>query len=126
VANELTASISLAFSKSGRVVNTENMGLLGKLIDVTGTDYNFTTQEIGLTPEALNLGDCATAGYVVLVNIETFNASNYVTVRNGSSGADVPLLFVGDFAIFRAAVGATLYCDATGAVQVLKKLILEP
>jgi hypothetical protein len=127
MADELRASLRMSYSKGGRISNTDDMGLHGLEIDVTGTDcIGPYTQTIGLTPaEIIGLGDITAPGYIVLKSISSYNIANYVTLRNGAAGADVVQLHGGDFAAFRCATGITLYADATGATQELLIWIVE-
>lgn len=124
MADEIVLSIALKYAKGGRAANTDLMSVTGLEIDVTGTDVVRLSQTIGLTVEALDIGDITTPGYIVIKNKETYSGSNYVTIRNGSGGADVIKLFGGDACAFRAAA-ATLFADATGATQEIDILIIE-
>lgn len=124
MAGELTLSVALRFAKGNRLIDTSSMALNALAIDVAGTDFIRFSQVVSLTPAALEIGSITTPGYVVMKNIETYNASNYVTVRNGVSGADVPKLFGGDLAVFRASA-ATMFVDATGAIQEIDCIVIE-
>ncbi len=122
MADELTVSIALAFSKSGRRCNTQEMGLNGVEIDVAGTDFiGPFTQTIGTTVEALELGDITAPGYIAVKNRD---ATNFVSLRNGSGGANLVELQPGDIACFRLAT-TTPYAIADTASCELLMLIVE-
>lgn len=118
MANELTLSLSLRFSKSPTQV-VEVAKVLQR--DVTGDDYTHKTQTIGTSAEALNIGDITTPGYLVIVNTD---GTNYVEIRDGESGADVVKLKAGDWAMFRLTT-ATPYAIADTGNCVVEYWLVE-
>jgi hypothetical protein len=120
-ANELTLTAALEFTKSTTHTDSRNMGVEGKQFTVSGTDcVGPITQTIGTSAEALDIGDITTPGYIIIKNLD---ATNYVTIRMGSTGADVVKLKAGEFALFRLASTNPFALANTGACQVLFALI---
>lgn len=101
MADELTLSASLAYSKSGETLRTAITGLQR---DVTGTEHAKYVQLIGTSEEALILTDIGTPGYCLLRNLDE---TNYVSIRSGTAAANCIELLPGDFALFRFARTAT-------------------
>lgn len=122
MADELKISLKMDFAKSNRQVSTSDMGAIGLEFDVSGTEYVRLTQSIGTSAEAIDLGqDIGTAGYMFVKNRD---ATNYVTIRMGSSGADVIKLKAGEVALFRLAA-STPYAIADTAACVIEYIIVE-
>ena len=121
MANELLLSIAASFSKGGRTADTRNMGASGVFIDVSGTDFFHGTQTIGTSPEAIDLGDITTPGYIVIKNRD---ATNFVEIRDGSGGADVVKLLAGDVQCFRLAT-STPFAVADTASCEIEYLLVE-
>lgn len=78
MANELTISGSMSFSKSGV---TCSHSYTGTTVTVSGTKYTQLVQTIGTSEEALDLGDVGTAGYCIIENLD---ATNYVSLRRAT------------------------------------------
>lgn len=116
MANELTLSGSLSFSKGGVTASASKTGLL---VTVSGTEYTELIQEIGTSEEALTIGDIGTLGYVYIENLD---ATNFVEIRPGSGTADLIKIKAGEFAIFRAALNGPYAIADTAACRV--KLVL--
>ncbi len=101
MANEITASGSLSFNKSGRSASISKVGLQ---IDMSGLDYVKFTQNVGTAEEALELGDITTLGYCMMVN----RSSTYeIRVRSATGVAALVSILPGEFAIFRFASTAS-------------------
>lgn len=120
MANELTISASLKFSKSGREANASKGGLQ---IDVTGDKFIRHVQEIGTSEEAIVMSaDVPAGGYMYLENLDS---TNYVEIRPATGTADLVRLNAGEIALFRLTSTATApYAIAdTAAVDLLVVLI---
>lgn len=83
MANELTISGSLSFSKSGV---TCSQSYTGKLVTVTGTKYTQIVQSIATTEEAVDIGDIGTVGFMIIENLD---ATNFVSLRPGTGTANL-------------------------------------
>lgn len=119
MANEITASGSLSFNKSGRSASLSKVGLQ---IDMTGLDYVKLTQNVGFAAEeAMQLGDITTLGWCMLVN----RSSTYeIKVRPATGVADLISLLPGEFAMFRMKATAPFVQAVTGAAE-LEILLIE-
>ncbi len=118
MANEITISASLSFSKGGKTASAGRSGLQD---DMTGSNYFQGTQTIGTSEEALNKGDIGTPGYIWVRNLD---ATNFVEIRAGSSAADVVKLMPGKMALFYLA-SSTPYAIADSGACEIEYLILE-
>lgn len=112
MADELTTSFAIEYSKGGRVVARSKTGVQ---IDVSGTDYVTGTQTIATTEEALNKGDITTIGWVFITNKDT---TNYVTYRAATGGADCVKIKAGETVSFRAASNTPYMIANTASVEI--------
>jgi hypothetical protein len=94
MADELTVNIEFSFSKNSRSL-AENTGDI--TIDVTGDKWTRTIQEIGLTEEAIDLGDITAGGMVLAKNLGT----GVVSIRRATAEGNAIKLLAGDVALFR-------------------------
>lgn len=74
----------------GRAVNLEVLNLIRTL---TTKKVFRTIQTVGLTPEALLLGDVVTRGFLILVNAEDASATSYIEVLSSTGGVIVGKMF---------------------------------
>lgn len=118
MANEITVSVSLSFSKGGKSASFKKGGVQ---LDMTGTDYYHGTQRVGTTAEALNLGEVATPGMIAIINHDT---TNFVEVRHGAVGDDVVKLRPGVPEVFDLA-SSTPYAIADTAECEVEYLLIE-
>lgn len=123
MANEIAISLALSFSKSSRVDDTSDMGLLGLTFTMTGTDYVKGTQNIGTTAELLGKGEITTPGFLVIKNLD---ATNYIELEKAtfSTTAGTVKLKAGEVAMFRVA-STTIYACANTAACDVAYLMLE-
>lgn len=117
MANELTVSASLRFSKSGREASQSYSGIQ---VDVTGDKVTRIIQEIGTSEEALDIGDIGTAGYVLIKNLDD---DNFVEIRPGSGTADLIKIGAGEIALFRLALNGPYAIADTAACDLEITLI---
>lgn len=111
MANELTLSASLSYAKGGRSQSASKTALK---LDVSGTDHIKLSQTIGTSPEALDIGDITTPGYVF---IENKDENNFVEIRHGASGDDVVKVRAGGIAMFELATATPFAIADTAAVE---------
>ncbi|MEM9354586.1 MAG: hypothetical protein AAGB04_00090 [Pseudomonadota bacterium] len=117
MANEATLSINLQFSKGGKSASMRAGGLQ---VDVAGTKYIQNVQTIGTSAEAIDLGDIAAPG---LMMVRNRNASGSINFREGASGADFVKVLAGEVATFRLA-GTAPYAIGTENSEI-EYLIVE-
>jgi len=111
---EIKVTMALVARKGG-----SNPGLDMGTFSVTwaGNNHLHNRQNVGITEEALVLGDCGTGGYLIMVNRD---ATNYVTVRAATGATGLVRLKAGEGACFRldAAATAPFVIANTAAVEV--------
>ena len=74
MANEISLTAGLSVVKSGQSIS----GILSALaITQSGTNNIGSVQNVGLTSEALSIGDVSTIGYLYVKNLD---ATNFVTI----------------------------------------------
>lgn len=69
MANEISLSASLACAKDGATAQ----GTAALSITMAGTEFTQNVQAVGTSTEALNLGDVATPGYLLVKNLDSTN-----------------------------------------------------
>lgn len=122
MANELTVSASLRYSKNGVNIDSDDFGAAGVQIDVTGTEILRHVQLVGTSEEALYVGaDIGTPGYVLMKNLDP---TNYVSVRAASGVADLIKLSPGEIALFRLQSTAPYVIANTAACR-LAYIVIE-
>lgn len=119
MANEITLTALLSFAKGSY---SDDMGEANDRVTMSGTHFHHTKQTIATSATALSVGSVATPGYFAAKN---HDATNYVELRSGSSGADVVRLNPGEICVFRWAADATLYAIANTAAVELEFLLIE-
>ena len=126
MADELSISAALYYAKGGRSFDSEGLGFNGVILDVTNTKLTYNTQMIGTGVEAIDLGDltAANVGYMICKNLAAEGGGNYITIRGGSTGADVVKVRPGGIALFELATTAP-YAIATSSQAELMYAIIE-
>lgn len=116
MADELSLSFTLAFSKAASQTVTQS---LSGLVTVSGTYTAGGTQLIGTADETLTFpADLATVGYCLFQNLD---ATNYIEIGNDGSNYPVRLL-AGEKAMFR--FNGTIHAKAnTGACKLAFTII---
>ncbi len=119
MADELTISISLSFSKGGAVVRRAFSGT----IDVSGGQFQHSVQTVGTVEEALSIhSDVGAIGYVFIQNLDS---TNYIQIGPATGRTDFRLL-AGEATIFRLDTGTTIYVKANTAQLDVEYIVLEP
>jgi hypothetical protein len=120
VADEITYSAAVAYSKSGR---TASRACYGESITVSGGDYVMSTQVIGTSSsEAIAKGEITTPGVFF---VENRDATNYIEIDAGSftSGNGTVKVKAGEHAFFRFAATTPHALANTGSVEIAYLLI---
>jgi hypothetical protein len=116
--NELTITTTFAFNK-GDYSQAFN-GIFS--LTVTGTEYIRNVQNIGISLEALDVGDFTTKGFMFAINRD---ATNYVELFPDSSGTTAfAKLKAGEPCLVRLGT-STPYAKADTAAINLEYLIIE-
>lgn len=97
MADELTISgLRLSFVKANCPSIAVNAPTL--TVDVAGTQVLDNVQSVGTSEEALVIADVAAGGYCYIQNMD---ATNFVSVRQGTGTTDLIKLLAGEFCLFR-------------------------
>ncbi len=80
------------------------------------------TQLIATSAEAIQMGEITTPGWCYIKNLD---AANFVSIRNGSAGADVIKLLAGESAFFRWPSTAVPYAIADTGACYIEYIIAE-
>ena len=103
MANELTLQgLRITLVKSG--MPAVDITADTDQITVSGTQYMDNVQAIGITEEAVLLGDVAVGGYWFVQNMDS---TNFVSLRSGTGATNFIKLLAGEWAIFRVSDAAT-------------------
>ena len=107
MADEITITASMAFSKGGIGSTLEDAGLT---FDVSGTDYKQGTQACTTSEVALDLGAVSTnTGYIYMKNMDD---TNYIEVFGAVGETATIKLKAGEVALFRlSATAPTVKAD---------------
>ena len=121
MANEITFSALLAFSKGGR---RADFGTVGGQLTMTGTDFVLKTQSIGTTEEALNIGDITTPGMMCMKNLDSSNAVTLRAASGSGTAGNCITIKAGETQLFRLGSTAPFMIASNAAVEV-NYLLLE-
>lgn len=101
MANELTISASIDYADD---VDVEASASISELIRTLTTKKVLKTkQTVGITEEALILGDISTRAWCMLINRDP---TNFINVKVATSGAIFAKLLAGEFCLLRLGSGA--------------------
>lgn len=119
MANEITITASLAFSKGGVGGTLDDAGLT---FDVSGTDYKQGTQQVPITTsEALGKGSITTCGYCYIKNTDS---TNFMTVEGTDGDTATIKIKAGEVALFRFN-SSTPHVVADTAIVQIDYLLIE-
>ena len=119
MANELTLSASLKFTKGDLKVSYARTGLR---VNVNGTKTEDSVQEIGTSRELISLGEAGAGGYVFLQNLGTA-AGQTISISDADDTSYIIELLAGDIALFRLK-DAAIYAIATSVASNLRVLVI--
>ena len=103
MANELSLSnLTVSFSKTGSPTVYFKPSTITPT--VAGTQVMDNVQNIGLSEEAILMGDVAAGGYWFVQNLD---AANFVQLRQATGATAFCKLLAGEWAIFRASADMT-------------------
>jgi hypothetical protein len=120
VSDEITVNASLKFEKAG---SKFTMSVTTLKVSVTGKRFVHDRQLIGVTEEAIDLGDIATGGWFFAINQDS---TNFVSIRSGTGATNLVKLKAGECAMFRLSGSATApFAIADTAACDLEYLLIE-
>ena len=126
MANEITATAALAFSKNGM---SDSFAQVLKTFTLTGAKCVHNVQSIGSSEEALAVGEIASAGWAIFYNTgkksDGTTVTDTISLRPSSGAAAFHTLPAGGFAMGPLAA-ATPYAIASSTnAPMLEYMILE-
>lgn len=98
---ELTLNATLAYEDS--TDGETSLQVTDKQVTLTTVKYTQLRQSIGITEEALVLGEVTSLGWIMVINRDL---SNFVNLKVATSGAIFAKLFPGEFCFLRLGSGA--------------------
>jgi hypothetical protein len=122
MANEATVSATLLFAKGS--IASQGFQKTNLQFTVSGQKYVRCVQNIGTSPEALNMGEISTPGLAFFFNLDT---TNYVEILSQvAGGVAIAKLKPGEVALFRLPAGMTApAAQANTSAVNLEYLVLE-
>lgn len=119
MSNEITLDADLTYSDSeGTAVS---LGVIAKTVTVTTKIVSRLKQNIGITEEAIKLGEVSSIGYAIFVNRDT---TNYVELKVAASGAIFAKMFPGEMAFLRLGSGAQVPVGIANTAPVQLDILL--
>ena len=101
MSNELTINGSLAYADSESA--DEILQIVNLIATVSTKKYTKAKQSIGITEEAINLGEVTAPGFSIFINRDP---TNFIELRVATGGAKFAKLKPGEFALLRLGSGA--------------------
>lgn len=122
MASELTLSGTIEYSDSEGA--SEILQVLEKVANVSTKKYIKAKQSIGITEEAIGLGELTSLGWSIFINRDS---TNYIELRSGTGASnDIIKLLAGEFAVFRWGSDVTApYAIANTAACQLEYMIVS-
>lgn len=123
MADELTIRIAFKYSNSTTSDEYEWPHNSVMEFDVTGDQWISHVQEIGTSEEAIELGEIATGGWFIAMNLDD---TNFIEIRPGTAETDLVKLLPGEPCMFRISGDASApFAIADTAACKLKYFLLE-
>jgi len=120
MASEITLSGGLALQRNGTSLSVS----LAKNIDMTGNEYILGVQIIGITTEAIDLGDATTPGYMWFKNLDPTNFVQ-LALATPVTGANAFAKLLPNEAFPIPCKQTVIYAMADTAPVSLQKFIIE-
>lgn len=126
MADELSVQGSLSFAKEGvtepvGVSRSVGMSVPLTQFDVAGSNYVSNVLSVGTSATVIPLGSVSAPHWAFFQNLD---ATNYLSIRNGSGGADLIKLLPYEFALVPLPETAVPYGVAHTAACLLNYLIV--
>lgn len=121
MADEIKVNGSIEYSDSED--SSVDLEIANLLATVTTKRFIKYKHNIGVTEEAIKLGELSTLGWAMFINRDP---TNFIELRVATSGAKFGKLFPGEFALLRLGSGAQApYAIADTAACQMDVLIIE-
>ena len=122
MANELTLTASLTGYKASVMSSAVSRAVTGALFTMAGNYWTEGVVQIGTSATAIPLGAVTAPHWAAFHNLD---AANYLTIRNGSGGADLLKLLAGEYAFCPLLDSAVPYGLANTAACLLEYMIFS-
>lgn len=109
MAQEITVTGSLSCFKTGFMTSAVARAFTGLLFNMSGNLYVQNTMLVGITATLIPLGQVTAPHWAYFKNLDSVN---FLTIRNGVSGADLIKLLAGEVAIVPLLDSSTPYAIA--------------
>lgn len=120
--NEITVTASLSAFKAAVMSSAIGRSITGATFTMTGSFYTEGSISVGITATLIPLGQVTTPHWAYFKNMDS---ANYLTIRNGASGADLLKLLPGEAAFVPLLDTSVPYAIANTAPCILEYLILS-
>ena len=128
MADELTLNVTMEYSDAFGV--EQSVSVVDRKVTITTKKPVILVQEIGITEEAIDLGDTGTPAYAFFQNLDP---TNFITLRVATSGAafarldpDTDQDGTGGFAMLRLSTGATAPFAIADTAACKMKIMIVP
>lgn len=122
MANEISLTASLTGFKASVMAEAVARSVVGFVANMGGTVYVQNVLLVGTSATLIPLASVTSPHWAFFQN---HDATNFLTIRNGSAGADVIKLLAGEPAFVPLLDTGTFYAVANGAACLLEYLIFS-
>ena len=122
MANEITLTSSLSAFKAAIMSAAVGRSVSGAQFTMTGNFYVEGTISVATSATVIPLGQVTAPHWAYFHNLD---ATNYLTIRNGSGGTDLLKLLAGEYAFVPLLDTSAPYAIADTAACLLEYLILS-
>lgn len=122
MANELTVTGSLSFTKTGVTTSAVGRSRTADTFTVSGSAYVQDVLSVATSATAIPLGGVTSPHWAFFYNLDS---TNFLRIHNGSGGAKVIKLKAGEWAIVPLDDTSTPYATADTAACLLEYLIVQ-
>lgn len=122
MAQEITFGYSLTVYKPSVMAQALNRAVAEQRITMTGTTLVYGTMSVATSATAVPMGQVTAPGWCWFHNLDP---TNYLTIRNGSGGADLLQLLAGESFWCRLISTAAPYAVANTAACGLEYILLS-
>lgn len=120
--NEITVTASLSAYKASVMSSAIGRSTVGATFTMTGNPYVEATISVATSATVIPLGQVTQPHWAYFKNLD---AANYLTIRNGSGGADLVKLLAGEAAFVPLLDTSAPYAVANTGACLMEYLILS-
>ena len=122
MANEITLTAALSVNKPSVMTNPVGRSVSGLQFGMAGLYYVDNSILVGVTATLIPMGQVVAPHWAFFRNLD---ATNFLTIRNGASGADVVKLLPGECAFVPLLDTGTYYAIANTAAVIMEYLVFS-